>query len=171
MTEAVGLDKNEMAQYIVTKMLKGKPMTRQEYNDYQGLDLPESEKHLANEEGMLVEYEDTDHPNHIKHAGYISWSPLPVFDKAYRKTNGLSFGLAIEATKKGYQIARAGWDGKGIFVALMRPYRNLSEMTGPYLYIDTTGLQTDNPDAPKCTVPWLASQTDMLADDWFIIED
>lgn len=40
-------------------------------------------------------------------------------------------------------------------------------MTHDYIYIDTTGLQTDNPDAPKDRVPWLASQTDMLAEDWY----
>ena len=46
---------------------------------------------------------------------------------------------------------------------------NMDYMTHPYIYIDTTGLQTDNPDAPKNRVPWLASQTDMLADDWEIV--
>jgi len=39
-------------------------------------------------------------------------------------------------------------------------------MTSPYIFIDTTGLQTENEAAPKSLVPWLASQTDMLADDW-----
>lgn len=45
---------------------------------------------------------------------------------------------------------------------------NMNYMTHPYIYIDTTGLQTDNPDAPKNRVPWFASQTDMLAEDWCI---
>jgi hypothetical protein len=43
-------------------------------------------------------------------------------------------------------------------------------MTQPYIYIVTTGLVTDNKDAPKGIVPWLASQTDMLAEDWNIVE-
>jgi hypothetical protein len=39
-------------------------------------------------------------------------------------------------------------------------------MTQPYIYIDTLGLQTTNPNAPKGRVPWTPSQTDMLAEDW-----
>lgn len=80
-----------------------------------------------------------------------------------------NFGEAIEALKKGLKVARKGWNGKGIFIELQVPDEN-SKMSSPYIYIDTTGLQTDNSDAPKSLVPWLASQTDMLADDWVIIE-
>ena len=43
-------------------------------------------------------------------------------------------------------------------------------MTAPYIYIDSSGLQTSNPDAPKNCVPWLASQTDMFAEDWEVKE-
>ena len=81
----------------------------------------------------------------------------------------MNFGVALEAAKKGAKIARKGWNGKGIFVKVQIPDQH-SKMTGPYLYIDTTGLQTDNAFAPKNRVPWLASQTDLLADDWVIVE-
>lgn len=77
----------------------------------------------------------------------------------------MNFGQALESLKNGGRVARAGWNGKGIFIELQRPDAN-SKMTHPYIYINTTGLQTDNPYAPKNLVPWLASQTDMLADDW-----
>lgn len=68
---------------------------------------------------------------------------------------------------------------------LMVPYSQLSEkqkntdrvygsskvtVTGGFLFIDTTGLQTDNSAAPKSRVPWAPSQTDMLYDDWCIVE-
>jgi hypothetical protein len=43
-----------MKTYIGTKMLQGMPMTRQEYTDYRGWELPHDELHLANEEGFLV---------------------------------------------------------------------------------------------------------------------
>ena len=56
------------------------------------------------------------------------------------------------------------------FIKLQTPDVN-SKMTSPYIYIDTTGLQTDNPMAPKSLVPWLASQTDMLAEDWMVLTD
>lgn len=76
-----------------------------------------------------------------------------------------TFGEALEALKAGSKVARMGWNGRGIFLELQRP-TSKSKMTAPYIYIDTTGLDTDNPNAPKVLVPWLASQTDMLAEDW-----
>lgn len=80
----------------------------------------------------------------------------------------MNFGQALEALKLGSRVARMGWNGKGIFIELQRPDAH-SKMTRPYIYIDTIGLQTTNPDAPKDRVPWLASQTDMLAEDWVIV--
>ena len=80
----------------------------------------------------------------------------------------MTFGMAIDALKNGKRVRRRGWNGKGIFLELQRPDEH-SKMTSPYIYIDTTGLQTDNPDAPKSRVPWLASQTDMLCEDWEVV--
>lgn len=80
----------------------------------------------------------------------------------------MNFGEAIEALKEGERLQRKGWNGKGIFIELQNPDEN-SKMTSPYIYIDTTGLQTDNESAPKNLVPWLASQTDMLAEDWQVL--
>lgn len=77
----------------------------------------------------------------------------------------MNFGKAIEALKEGKRVARSGWNGKGIFIELQIPDAH-SKMSHPYIYIDTTGLQSDNPDAKRNLVPWLASQTDMLAEDW-----
>ena len=77
----------------------------------------------------------------------------------------MDFGAAITTLKDGGKVRRRGWNGKGIFIELQRPDEN-SKMTHPYIFIDTTGLQTDNSDAPKDLVPWLASQTDMLSEDW-----
>lgn len=109
--------------------------------------------------GYKVVYED----------GYESWSPQDVFEKAYRKVSGLNFGMAIDALKMGIAVARKGWNGKGIYLELQEPDEH-SKMTLPYIYIVTDSLITDNPHAPKGRVPWLASQTDMLADDWYIVE-
>jgi len=81
----------------------------------------------------------------------------------------MNFGQTIEALKNGNKVARKGWNGKGIFIELQVPDAN-SKMTSPYIFIDTTGLQTDNEAAPKSLVPWLASQTDMLADDWCVVD-
>ncbi|WP_027178780.1 DUF2829 domain-containing protein [Maridesulfovibrio bastinii] len=81
----------------------------------------------------------------------------------------MNFGKAIEAMKEGRAVRRKGWNGKGIFIKIQSPDEN-SFMSHSYIYIDTTGLKTDNPDAPKNRVPWLASQTDMLAEDWVLAE-
>ena len=84
-------------------------------------------------------------------------------------TERFDFGVALKKLKEGKKCRRSGWNGKGIFIELQRPDEH-SKMTHPYIFIDTTGLQTDNPDAPKDRVPWLASQTDMLAEDWECID-
>jgi hypothetical protein len=80
----------------------------------------------------------------------------------------MSFGGALVALKNGDKVLRRGWNGVGIFLELQLPDAN-SKMTHPYIYIDTLGLKTKNPDAPKDRVPWLASQTDMLAEDWELV--
>ena len=77
----------------------------------------------------------------------------------------MDFGGAIRALKKGLQVARLGWNGKGIYLSLQRPDEN-SKMTLPYVYIVTDRLKSNNPYAPRGMTPWVASQTDMLAEDW-----
>lgn len=77
----------------------------------------------------------------------------------------MNFGEALEQLKYGHKMSRKGWNGSGIFIKLQLPTVE-SKMTSPYIYIDTTGLQTTNPDAPTVRVPWTPSQTDLLANDW-----
>lgn len=150
--------------YIGVKLIAAIPMNRADYNTYRRWTLPDDED--GTDGGYLVEYLDGGQANDSRHKGYISWSPEAVFKKAYRLTDGMSFGLAIEAAKKGMKIARKGWNGKGIYVFLAKNVKYFED----FLAIDTHGLQTDNAAAPKCIVPWFPSQTDMLADDWMVIE-
>lgn len=72
----------------------------------------------------------------------------------------MNFGQALEALKQGKKVARKGWNGKEMWVHLQTP-TDTSKMTLPYIYMKTA---CDN------LVPWLASQTDMLAEDWEIVE-
>ena len=81
----------------------------------------------------------------------------------------VDFGKALEALKSGSVVLRKGWNGKGIYLLLQKPDEH-SKMTLPYIYIETSYLDTDNQYATKGRVPWLASQTDLLAEDWVIIE-
>lgn len=68
----------------------------------------------------------------------------------------MNFGLALEALKLGRKVQRAGWNGKGMWLHLQVPDAH-SKMSLPYIYMKTVDDKL---------VPWLASQTDMLADDW-----
>lgn len=110
-----------MQSYIGTKIINAKPMTRGEYNKFRGWELPANEN--GADEGYLVEYADGGKPNTAEYAGYVSWSPKEQFDNAYRATSGLTFGLAIEALKRGATVARAGWNGKEIcgLVCIKKP--------------------------------------------------
>ena len=77
-----------MEKYIGVKEILAKPMTRKEYNDYRGWELPSDEN--GDDEGYLVEYiqsEKSPNINHPDHKGYISWSPKDVFNEAYIKIN------------------------------------------------------------------------------------
>ena len=142
-----------MIKYLGTKIVEA------EYYEQCRFGHDEHGNVLLRPAGYIVKYPD----------GYESWSPKKVFEEAYRPIDALTFGLAIEALKKGHRVARKGWNGNGIFIELQVPDAH-SKMTQPYIFIDTLGLQTNNPNAPKGRVPWLASQTDMLAEDWQIVE-
>ncbi|MBK5416356.1 DUF2829 domain-containing protein [Pseudomonas sp. TH31] len=89
----------------------------------------------------------------------------------------MSFGLAVEALKKGFKVARAGWNGKGMWLVL-DPGSVVSEARegSAYHKAGITGAFTINPHINMKTATgemqpgWLASQTDMLADDWQLID-
>ncbi len=171
-----------MERFIGVKEVKAFKMNRQEYNDYRGWELPSDENGL--DDGYLVEYLDGGKSNHPNHEGYISWSPSEVFERAYYKTNGLTFGLAIEAAKNGHKIARSKWNGKNMFVVYMPPLhlppyntqgteRKVNDRTAKW-------IGEDKPlncqpyfamyNAQEEWIPgWLASQSDMLDNDWFIV--
>lgn len=77
------------------------------------------------------------------------------------------FDKAIGCLKRGFKLKRKGWNGKGIFIRLCET----DATTNPFVCIDSSNLQTDNPDAKKNIVPWAPSQTDMLAEDWTFVEE
>ena len=129
---------------------------------YLGVKLIEAEPDFNenNEEGYFVVYSD----------GYTSWSPKEVFEEAYRRVNNLTFGLAIEAMKKGFRVSRKGWNGKGMWLVLV-PLGyfdvGISKVGDNFEgFLPWIGMRT----ADNKFVPWLASQTDVLAEDWGIVE-
>jgi Protein of unknown function (DUF2829) len=91
----------------------------------------------------------------------------------------MDFGLALNALKQGKHIARRGWNGKGMYLAYQKGYpdgiainRNTAEATGilegtrcyflPYIMMKVVASE-------PTFVPWLASQTDVLAEDWEVV--
>lgn len=81
----------------------------------------------------------------------------------------MDFGLAIKFLKGGKRVYRRGWNGKGIYLELQEPDEH-SKISLPYICIVTSHLESNNPAAPKGLVPWVASQTDMLSEDWEILD-
>ena len=173
-----------MKQYIGVKLINAKPMTRAEYNDLRGWHLPANEN--GADEGFLVEYLDGGQRNTDLYEGYVSWSPAEVFRNAYGATDGMTFGLALEALKKGHKIARAGWNGKGMWLSLsgsmyghMVAAENFWSKNNADFAADNGGKALVLPSITMKTVNahgrvgilmgWLASQTDMLSDDWMIV--
>ena len=71
-----------------------------------------------------------------------------------------SFSEALVLLKEGKKVAREGWSGKGMWIKLQIPTEQ-SKMTLPYIYMSTVTGDL---------VPWFASQTDLLAEDWVIVE-
>lgn len=126
-----------MKTYIGTKIIEAEPEKRGE------------------ETGFKVRYPD----------GYVSWSPAQPFEEAYQPTDAMSFGHAVEMLKRDERVTRAGWNGKGMYLALM-PGGDTGTPDGrsyparPYIVMKTADDQM---------VPWTASQSDVLADDWQLV--
>lgn len=164
-----------MQKYLGTKLVIARPMNRRDYNAYRDWDLPKNED--GSDEGMLVEYVDGGKPNDDRHTGYISWSPLDMFENAYRPIDKLTFGEAIEAMRQGHKVARSGWNGKGMFLYLVQAGRYppttpagheiaAEQADGLVPYVPYIAMKTVQGDV----VPWLASQTDVLAEDWSLVD-
>lgn len=77
----------------------------------------------------------------------------------------MNFGQALDALKLGSKVQRSGWNGKGLWLELQVPDAH-SKMTLPYIFMS---YPEDAKTTPGARVPWLASQTDMLSDDWQIV--
>lgn len=142
-----------MQTYIGTKIIQAEPLAK-------NYGPPETH----GQPGYKVVYPD----------GYTSWSPADAFEEAYRPCDAMTFGLAIEALKKGKRVARAGWNGKNMFLFLIQGSNDIAylhgcgfgEYQGEPTFRDAIFMRTvDNQ-----IVPWTASQTDCLAEDWQIVE-
>ena len=148
----------EYKQYIRCHIVKATPMTREAYNNLRGFETPDEN---PNAEGYHVIYPD----------GYESWCPKAQFEAAGRPIDGMTFGQAIDACRyKGKKIQRKNWNGKGQYVEYREcatlNMQGVDEHSTCYVFhfvnrkTGETGIQ----------IGWLASQADLAADDWCIVE-
>ncbi len=154
--------------YIRMHQVDAEPMTRGDYNKSRGWEIPANENPA--DEGYKVVYPD----------GYVSWCPSAQFEAAGRPCEGMTFGMAIEAMKRGNKVARRGWNGKGMYIWVIpgSTVRGCNQITDPHLaaidkaegeirFLDSIRMRTAT---GGVLTGWLASQTDMLAEDWEIVE-
>ena len=86
----------------------------------------------------------------------------------------MNFGKALELLKAGEKVGREGWNGKGMFLFLVSG-SSFAVNRPPLLGIYPEGTiinycpHIDMKTADNKVVPWLASQTDVLAEDWILI--
>lgn len=154
--------------YIRNHVVEAKPMTRGDYNAHRGWAVPANENPA--DDGYFVQYPD----------GYVSWCPKAQFEAAGRPVDGMTFGMAIEAMKRGKKVARKGWNGKGMYVWLLpgSTITGCKNIADPHLaeidgkegcirFLGSIRMRTATGDV---LTGWLASQTDMLAEDWTVVE-
>lgn len=79
------------------------------------------------------------------------------------------FSQALKFLKDGKKLQRWGWNGKDLFIQLQVPDEN-SKMNRPYAYITAPAMDNGDTGKGEQRVPWICSQTDLLADDWMIVE-
>lgn len=145
-----------MKKYIGTKVIEAREVCRGDYNKYRGWQTPEDEN--PEDKGYFIRYSD----------GYESWLPKKQFEEEYRDCMGLTFGIALELLKKGCRVAREGWNGKGMYLFLANG-EDIQSCTG--IVDKCTDVICMKTAQNTVVFGWLASQTDMLAEDWVIAEE
>lgn len=157
------MDKKEdynMRKYVGTEMTEATPMNRGDYNTYRGWTIPANEN--PNDEGYIVKRND----------GHVNWLPKKLFEDTYHDCLGMPFGIALDLLKHGCKVAREGWNGKKQYIELATgisyvnnddeivncEHKNIGNKA--IAFVGTSGVQ----------MGWLATQSDMLAEDWVIVE-
>lgn len=159
-----------MHQYIRTQIIKAEPMTYGEA--YKNGLIPEN--------SYISEYDDALGYHLIHMDGFRNWKPKEVFEEEYEAVKGMTFGLAIKALKAGHKVARKGWNDQKMFLWLKPAatvkaewckdpmLKSLAEANGGE--IEALGTICMFTAQKQILSGWLASQTDMLSEDWMIVD-
>lgn len=158
--------------YVRMHQVDAEPMTRGKFKECIGDNDRGDDDYVIT--GYKVTYPD----------GYVSWCPKASFDASSSPCDGMTFGMAVEAMKRGKKVARKGWNGKGMFLWL-KPATQIKaewckdemlkglveENGGEILGLGTICMYTHDSTGRKAILTgWLASQSDMLCEDWMIVE-
>ena len=160
-----------LTSFVSTRTVQATPLNRQDYNDLRGWQVPDNEN--PNDDGYLVVNTGVSERNVDGFNGYVSWLPKRAFYELYKNDN-LTFGQAVEFLKGGKKVARKGWNDKDTYLLLatgidFETKADLSDIqneSGELTMPSVTMKTVDN----KFVVGWLASQADMLTEDWVIVQ-
>lgn len=159
-----------MQNYIGTKLIKARPMTRLEFHNYMGWSNPQ-----RNDNGYLVEYPGSTNLNHPDHYGYVSWSPFNEFELAYEPYAMMSFPHALEMVFRGHCVSRTVWNAVGQFIFQV-PGSEFAVNKKPLMGIYPAGAvvnyqnHIDMRTTDGSIVPWTPTQTDIQAIDWMVLD-
>lgn len=158
--------------YIATKIVEAVPMRLGQFHDtHPGQSFPGNRE----DEGYCVIY-----PQIGEKKPYHGWCPKSQFEAQNQDPRkGMTFGHALEMLKIGKKVARAGWNGKGMYLWVLpganvpadwckEPHlKSLAEANGGHVEcLPSVRMFTAD---HKVLTGWLASQTDMFATDWVLV--
>ena len=155
---------------VPTKMVNGCPWP-------DGLPLPEPSEPLKISEHCgctnEVHIEDGYMFTTSKDDKYPQFMSKDEFEKNCRCTDAMTFGDALEALQDGERVAREGWNGKNMYVFLAHEAdfvtdADISEFD--QLDVEVADMLVMKTAQNTFQPGWLASQADMLAEDWYIVE-
>lgn len=157
--------------YIRMHKVDAEPMKFGEFKDKYPKSGGANVERGADDDGYVIFYRGGE---------YVSWCPKKEFEDVSRPCDGMTFGEAVEQMKRGEKVARKGWNGKGMYIWVMpgSTVRDCNQITDPHLaeidkaegeirFLGSIRMRTATGDV---LTGWLASQTDMLAEDWEVVE-
>lgn len=161
--------------YIRMHQVEAEPMKFGEFKDKYPKSGGANVDRGANDDGYVIFYRGGE---------YVSWCPKKEFEDVSRPIDGMTFGEAIEQMKRGKKVCRKGWNGKGMFLWL-KPETQIKaewckdemlkglveENGGEILGLGTICMYTHDSTGRKAILTgWLSSQSDMLCEDWAVVE-
>ena len=172
----------DFKEYRNQSVVEARKMKRGEYNAFRGWVLPVNES--ADDLGWLVINKSVSKRNVAGYEGYVSWLPEEAFEEIYEEIyeeikpthDGFFFGQALRQLALGDCVQRYGWNGKGMHLFLVDGDAVNQAL---YNYLDDPDNTKNNTrvrdaiymlTADNQLVPWVASQTDLLAEDWVVVD-